>query len=70
MQSDGKIEVDAQAASFEKLKCDNNYQINYDAYRIFITENDYSSDKYFSTISKMITVDDIIKNGIKVIFII
>lgn len=63
---DSKIEIDASPASVNKLKCENN-QVTYDAYRLYISEGDYSSKTYFSTIEKMITVDDISKNGVKVI---
>ncbi|XP_057340294.1 transmembrane 7 superfamily member 3-like [Microplitis mediator] len=62
--------IDSQPASASlingfKLPCEKNL-ITYEAYRLYTDESDFSNETYFSTIIKMLTVDDIVKNGAKV----
>lgn len=62
--------IDSQPASVSlinglKLPCEKNL-ITYEAYRLYTDESDFSNETYFSTIIKMLTVDNIVKNGDKV----
>ena len=61
------ITVDAQPASLPKLgdlqpPCEK-YPLQHDAYRMYMPEQDFSNETYFSTIANMLTAQDIQKNA-------
>ncbi|XP_015115944.1 transmembrane 7 superfamily member 3 isoform X2 [Diachasma alloeum] len=64
------IMVDAQPASSigpngNQLPCEKNF-VTYETYRLYIPERDFTSETYFATMSRMLTVDNIIKFGKRV----
>lgn len=56
------IDVKYQDASLFRHICEENV-VRLEMYRMFVAKNDLSSDNYFDNIQKMLTVDDIRKNG-------
>ncbi|XP_063986386.1 transmembrane 7 superfamily member 3-like isoform X2 [Diachasmimorpha longicaudata] len=68
--SDSMITVDAQPASSigpngKQLPCEKNL-VTYETYRLYVPEWDFTSETYFATIPKMLTVESIIKFGKRV----
>ncbi|XP_074108403.1 transmembrane 7 superfamily member 3 isoform X2 [Cotesia typhae] len=64
------IIIDSQPASVPlinglKLPCEKNL-VTYETYRLYTDESDFNNETYFSTIIKMLTVDDIIQNAVKI----
>ncbi|XP_066592792.1 transmembrane 7 superfamily member 3-like [Prorops nasuta] len=66
----GAIIVDAQPASSPLTNQDHNscqnLSIQYDAYRMYLPEGDWSIDTYFNSIKKMLVFDDVINNAQKI----
>ncbi|CAG5076300.1 Similar to TM7SF3: Transmembrane 7 superfamily member 3 (Homo sapiens) [Cotesia congregata] len=70
MLTNSTIIIDSQPASAPlinglKLPCEKNL-VTYEIYRLYTDESDFNNETYFSTIIKMLTVDDIIKNAVKI----
>lgn len=70
MLTNSTIIIDSQPASAPlinglKLPCEKNL-VTYETYRLYTDESDFNNETYFSTIIKMLTVDDIIQNAVKV----
>ncbi|KAI4491166.1 hypothetical protein M0802_010387 [Mischocyttarus mexicanus] len=69
--NDSIVIVDSQPASLPstndeiKKRCEK-YTINPEAYRFYLTEQDFSVESYFNAITDMLTVTDIIRNGEKI----
>lgn len=62
------IIVDAQLSSEPKnqtVKCDKNL-VQHDAYHMYLPAHDFTSDTYFTYIRKLLTPENIIRNGEKV----
>ncbi|KAH0558327.1 transmembrane 7 superfamily member 3-like [Cotesia glomerata] len=70
MLTNSTIIIDSQPASAPlinglKLPCEKNL-VTYEIYRLYTDESDFNNETYFSTIITMLTVDDIIKNAVKI----
>ncbi|XP_051172439.1 transmembrane 7 superfamily member 3-like [Leptopilina boulardi] len=63
------IFVDAQASSApikkQNISCDKNL-IEHDAYHFFLPGQDFTSETYFSAIKKLLTPENIMRNGVKI----
>lgn len=68
---DTMVIVDVQPASVPlndsaKLTCEKN-PVEVEMYQIFLNEQDFSINSYFTAITSMLTVTDIKENGVKVL---
>lgn len=69
--NDAIVTVDLQPASVvptnnESERSCGKYTIRQDAYRVYLAEQDYSSESYFNAIASMLTTEDIMQNGQKI----
>ncbi|KAK2576523.1 hypothetical protein KPH14_005845 [Odynerus spinipes] len=69
--NDAIVTVDLQPASLpltnnETERSCEKHPVHHNAYRVYLTEQDYSVEGYFNAIANMLTVENIIRNGEKI----
>lgn len=66
--NDDIVTVDAQAASVEGFIC-TGYEVSYKMYHMYLPEINYSPENYFTALQKMVTPEEIEKNGKEVCYL-
>lgn len=58
------IQIDAQAPSAPDIACELS-RVNLEFYHMYLRERDSSKEAYFQGLEKMLTADDVRKNGLE-----